>query len=189
MRPHCIPGQMQTGKKFSDKNYIMSQQITAQVCRTIGDLEDFLATIDNGLYSTPSVNLSGGTVGQHTRHVIELFTCLLSGYSSGSVNYELRKRDALLQASTAAAITALRGIRGDISRPDKSLTLALCDEEGAAGQITTSYLRELLYNLEHTIHHMALIRVGIQELSDLTLPDRFGVAPCTMKYRKSVCVQ
>jgi hypothetical protein len=49
-------------------------------------------------------------------------------------------------------------------------------------------ITEIAYNLEHTIHHMALIRVGLHELGDITLDDSYGVAPSTLKYRKR-CVQ
>ena len=164
----------------------MSLQITDQIGRTIGDLEDCLAAIGNAWYSTPSVNLSGGTIGQHTRHVIELFTCLLAGYESGCVNYEQRKRDTVLQTDVTAACGALQDIRRHVSLPDRPLELELCFEGELPAQITTNYLRELMYNLEHTIHHMALIRVGVRELTNLDLPDHFGVAPGTMKHRRAV---
>ena len=55
-------------------------------------------------------------------------------------------------------------------------------------QFHTNYHREIAYNLEHTIHHMALIKVGICELSDIRVPEGFGVATSTMKYRKE-CAQ
>jgi hypothetical protein len=54
--------------------------------------------------------------------------------------------------------------------------------------VSTNYYREVIYNLEHTIHHMALIRVGINELGNIDLPKDFGVAPSTIKY-KQLCVQ
>jgi hypothetical protein len=44
--------------------------------------------------------------------------------------------------------------------------------------------RELLYNLEHAIHHMALIQVAVrQAFPALTLPAHFGVAYSTVQHQ------
>ena len=51
--------------------------------------------------------------------------------------------------------------------------------------ISTNYFRELVYNLEHTVHHMALIRVGINEVSAVKVPEEFGVASSTIKYKRT----
>lgn len=42
--------------------------------------------------------------------------------------------------------------------------------------IPTNYFREIAYNLEHAIHHMAPIKIGIHEVADLVLPAGYGVA-------------
>jgi hypothetical protein len=47
-------------------------------------------------YSQPCLTLFNATIGQHVRHIIELFQCLENGYASGSVNYEKRKRDTAI---------------------------------------------------------------------------------------------
>ena len=44
-------------------------------------------------YAQPSNILFNATIGQHVRHIIELFLCLEKGYDEGVVNYEKRKRD------------------------------------------------------------------------------------------------
>ncbi len=50
-------------------------------------------------------------------------------------------------------------------------------------QLKTNYFREVAYNLEHTIHHMALIRVGLREVGDVPVSDTYGVASSTLKHR------
>lgn len=52
--------------------------------------------------------------------------------------------------------------------------------------IPTSLERELMYNIEHTIHHLALIKVGLKLVyPDLDLPNHFGVAPSTIKFQQA----
>jgi hypothetical protein len=55
-------------------------------------------------------------------------------------------------------------------------------------KISTNYFREIAYNLEHTIHHMALIRIGLREIGDIPVDESYGVASSTTKYRQK-CVQ
>ena len=77
-----------------------------------------------------------------------------------------------------------------LDRPAKSLLLQAAYDDSSDDSITveTNYYREIVYNLEHTVHHMALIRVGVNEVSELELPEGFGVASSTIKYRKA-CAQ
>jgi len=141
-------------------------------------------------YSQPCQTLFNNTVGQHVRHIIELFQCLETGYQCGEVNYEKRKRDALIETDKELASGLLLDIYRGLTKPNKPLTLVACYDEHINEKIAieTNYYREIAYNLEHTIHHMALIRVGITEISSIQLPDDFGVASSTIKYRKQ-CAQ
>jgi hypothetical protein len=53
-----------------------------------------LNQLDKGQYGYPCANLSGNTIGQHVRHIIEMFQCLDIGYITGEVDYEKEKRSA-----------------------------------------------------------------------------------------------
>ena len=59
---------------------------------------------------------------------------------------------------------------------------------GEENFLPSNYYREVMYNLEHAIHHHALIKIGIQQFTAIELPESFGVAPSTMQYRKA-CAQ
>lgn len=149
-----------------------------------------LEQINQEQYARPCATLSNVTIGQHVRHIIELFQCLEQGYDNNVVNYEKRKRDIAIETDKHLAIRLINGIYENLDRPDKVMTLVNCYDEISPDpiMIATNYYREVAYNLEHTIHHMALIRIGINEVSDITLPETFGVAPSTTKYKKA-CAQ
>jgi hypothetical protein len=153
-------------------------------------LSGTLSQLSPPQYSQSCSTLFNNTIGQHVRHIIELFQCLENGYESGIVNYEKRKRDTSIESDKELAGRLLLDIHRGLSKPNKTLTLEACYDEHVNESIAieTNYYREVAYNLEHTIHHMALIRVGITEISTIQLPDDFGVASSTVKYRKQ-CAQ
>ena len=153
-------------------------------------LSETLNQLSNEEYVKPSKVLLNATIGQHIRHIIELFQCLEKGYDDGVVNYEKRKRDYQIETNKELACSLLKDIYQNIERSNKEIMLETedyCDTMQLVS-IPSNYYRELAYNLEHTIHHMALIRVGINEVSSVVLPEEFGVAYSTVKYRQQ-CAQ
>ena len=88
------------------------------------------------------------------------------------------------------ASNLLKELYKSLEKPDKYMVLEAEDYSDTAETVAirSNYYREIAYNLEHTIHHMALIRVGVNEVSSLQLPDEFGVAYSTIKYRQQ-CAQ
>jgi hypothetical protein len=51
---------------------------------------------------------------------------------------------------------------------------------------TTSYFREINFQIDHAIHHMALIRVALLDLNIPFDPMRFGLAYSTRKYQQNL---
>lgn len=153
-------------------------------------LSDALENLTDTAYTQQSPALFNATIGQHVRHIIELFQCLSNGYDEGVVNYEKRKRDYRIETERDLACFLLRKTFRLLDRPNKRMTLEAedYDETVETIAIPSNYYRELAYNLEHTIHHMALIRIGINEVSTVQLPDSFGVAYSTIKYKQQ-CAQ
>lgn len=157
------------------------------VRKTLRELSDVIVQLSDDDYCYPCKDLSNATIGEHTRHIIELFQCLISQYESGVVNYDSRKRDTLMQTNTVFAATCITGIANQIDKPNKPLQLQQ-RVDGISLAIETNYHRELLYNLEHCIHHQALIKVALLQINSVEVDDNFGVARSTLEYRQQ-CAQ
>lgn len=137
---------------------------------------------------TQKINLlSNSTIGEHTRHIIELFEQLLSGYETGNINYDSRKRDIRIQESIDFATESIANIIKRLVRNDKQLLLTTLYNNHEMS-IYSNYYRELMYNIEHCIHHQVIIKTALLHFDKFEIDENFGVAKSTIGYRKQ-CVQ
>src|SRR5258708_20730385 len=141
----------------------------------------------------PSNYLSGASVSQHLRHTLEFFICLEQGYKPGLINYDKRSHDKMIENDKELALEVIQWSRSFVTdqTTDKALMLEvgydLSSNENVSVQ--TNYLRELTYNIEHAVHHMAIMKIGINEVAThIKLPSDFGVAASTIRYREESLV-
>ena len=148
---------------------------------------ELLRQLSNEEFMQKNPELSNATIGEHMRHIIELFGCLLENYEYGLINYDDRKRDLLLQTDKNEAIAIIEKYLLELDKPNKPLSLTH-NCFSPIELLQTNYFRELIYNLEHSIHHQALIKVALYNFPHIIISDSFGVAPSTLEYRKQ-CAQ
>jgi len=153
----------------------------------IEQFKNVLSELPSHCYTRSCDSLSGATIGEHTRHIIELYKCLLDGYEFAEVSYDKRQRDQHIENEVDFANRQLELIQFALKRPNKNLIVSY-ELNGNVSKLDSNYFREVMYNLEHTIHHLALIKVAITQFTDLRLPCSFGVAPSTIQHRNQ-CVQ
>lgn len=155
--------------------------------KALNELVSLLNQLSNDDFTTPCKALSNSTIGEHTRHIIEMFQCLENQYESGVVNYDRRNRDYRIQTDTDFALQCIAAVKDQLEKENKKIILQqIVDSEEL--YIESNYFRELLYNLEHCIHHQALIKVAVLQCEHLQIDDDFGVARSTIEYRKQ-CAQ
>jgi hypothetical protein len=160
--------------------------IEVAVNNTLAVLGDTLNKIENSDYNRPCKELNGASIGEHYRHILEIFECLISGYSTGVVSYDKRKRDRILEQDKNVALNFIHELKQNISNPEKPIKLAACYSESAEiiEYFPTTFHRELAYAMEHAIHHMAILKIAFKfMLPDLKLPEHFGVAPSTIRHK------
>lgn len=138
-------------------------------------------------YTYCHIELSNATIGEHTRHIIEMYDSLLKSYATKVVNYDKRERNTAIQTNKKVALNAINKILQNIDLENIEMTLEQGIDE-ITFQVKTNYFRELLYNLEHSIHHQALIKVAVLKDKNIQLCSEFGIAKSTIEYRTQ-CAQ
>ena len=159
----------------------------------LNQLIHLLDKIDDQQYDSPVHALSQSSIGAHVRHIIEFYDCLIKGLQTGVVNYDNRKRNMLLETDRYFALQTLVHVIHHISHMKRDQALKINMDLSNTGMpivIDTTYYRELAYNIEHAIHHMAIIRIGVQTAYPMVSVERnFGVAYATIRYKTQVCAQ
>lgn len=142
-------------------------------------------------YSTEINLLNGNSIGKHVRHILEFFDILVNGANSGIINYDRRGHQLQLEKYRQTALDKLVQLSSDLSKvPCKrkvTLEVSYADAEEDMQRIGSTIERELAYNIEHAIHHMAIIKIAIQTVyPNVIVDENFGVAYSTIRYQKSI---
>lgn len=162
--------------------------LTLACANILNQLSDLTSRIRDHDFVQPTPSLSGSTIGQHLRHTLEFFLCLEKGFYEGVVNYDRRAHDKLIETDKLIALSAIERIRLFISHlHEKPLQLEVGYDTNNDTFVTveTTAMRELVYNIEHAVHHMAIMKIGIREIAPyIDLPPEFGVAASTIRYQE-----
>lgn len=165
----------------------MITQLNKSIASLLTQVEDTIIQLADDQFCAAIPLLGGSSIGEHVRHILEFYVELINGYDSGLVNYDLRNRDHQLQTIRSAAVFKIKQLNNQLHLKDKALLISSNDDPSNAPVIST-YARELMYNLDHTVHHMALIRVAVCLTTAIALPHNFGVSAATINYRNA-CAQ
>jgi hypothetical protein len=152
-------------------------------------LADLVTQINEHDFARPAETLSNSTIGQHIRHTLEFFLCFEHGYGNGVINYDKRAHDKLIETDKYIALSAIDRIMRFIATfVDKPLKLEVGYDLVTEDFVTieTNATRELVYNIEHAVHHMAIMKIGIREIASyIKLAPDFGIAASTIRYKDS----
>ena len=147
----------------------------------------YLTKLSAAEYAQKIELMSDATIGQHTRHFIEFYQCLLDQANTLDINYCLRTRDLNIEKNPTAAIQAIEGVVAKLETLDPTASVSLYTSKEGKEKIESTMARELHYNVEHCIHHLALIKVALKIIRpDIELSESFGVAPSTIQHRKKI---
>jgi len=153
---------------------------------SLDQLRSAISLLKPEWYCQPLETLHQNSIGRHVRHVLEFFQCLSRANTWHIVNYDDRQRNQKLENDLNFAMDELSKIQFEIGTFEEK-TLTLFVDYGYGEQRTnTTLFRELVYNIEHTVHHLALIKIGInQHFPSINLSENLGVAYSTQQFLKA----
>ncbi|MGQ1948370.1 DinB family protein [Geofilum sp. OHC36d9] len=160
----------------------------------LNQLRILLEKLNSDDYSARPEVLSGASIGEHYRHILEFYLLLVSGSFTGVISYDRRERDGRIAQNTHFAIETINRIIAGINTLDLNSRILMeveaSTDEIMDNRIFTSVGRELAYCIEHSIHHQAIIKIGLIATGRIQLVDeQFGVAYSTIRYRNNSCAQ
>jgi uncharacterized damage-inducible protein DinB len=136
---------------------------------------------------------SSSTVGAHVRHVLDHFSALrlalIDNHRDVAVNYNRRHRQSLIENDLTAAKHALSDLCNWLASAELTDGPIRVHSEISV-ETTCDYLflstinREILYLINHTVHHAAYMRVIANQLG-VDTHNSLGIAPATGSYRRA----
>ncbi len=139
-------------------------------------------------YTRPIALFHGSTIGQHFRHILEFYTCLLEGCPAGYIDYSRRQRNDAISENPQTALTVLTAISAEVMRLHSAQIIEVVsefsDNSTEKPVYASSVGRELQYAFDHAVHHLAIIRMGLETcFPEIPVDADLGVAPSTLRHR------
>ena len=163
--------------------------IFIQLSQQLQSLGNLLVLLNEKQYTQKIEHLGNASIGGHTRHILELLQCAVDGYYAGEVDYLNRTRNLLLETDVVLAYSTLQQLINNVRNNDTQLKMVVENtdaDDDACPEVFTTYYREIVYNTEHTVHHLALIKVALIEMKLNIVDKNFGMANSTLKYKMAM---
>ncbi|MGO2496682.1 MAG: DinB family protein [Vibrio litoralis] len=183
---------MSTSMAASSDNHNAHHPLVSANIEGIEQALQLLGQLDNAQYiyiATPYVQSS---IGAHLRHINDMYFALMS-YPQGVIDYDQRRRGALVETQLEVGIDELQAIKHwllALNEQDLTTPVTIKSEtsiyQQQICQMASSLERELLFVSSHTTHHFSVMRVNA-EACQIKTNDIFSYAPATASYLRSLC--
>lgn len=155
----------------------------------IEQIEYLAENLTNSQFTEPLPILSNASIGKHTRHIIDVFATVASGREQETISFDHRSRNTDIETDKNLAVTTIRQWAKIIHETKLEKKVILLNNFSLETDLDdiyteTTLLRELIYAIEHAIHHLAIIKIGASQSFGLSFSPDFGVAPSTIRYYK-----
>lgn len=150
----------------------------------LDDLALVLLGVDRDLYTARPESGVSGSVGGHVRHVLDHVAAFVEA-GPLVLTYDDRRRGTAVEGDPDEALSQIYWLQGGLERMARrphDEHVRVRSQIATNGQAITTWStlgRELVFVMNHTLHHQAIIALLLAARGVTALPERFGHAPST----------
>ncbi len=157
---------------------------------SIDQMTTFIAGLNDAEYQYSAAPWFDSSIGQHLRHIVDLFLALKDRTKTDDINYDVRRRGASIETIRKIGLAELSDIRQwmiSITEDDINQKISVSTEVALSSQQTetfaSSFGRELCFAASHLTHHLAIMAV-IAKMAGKKVDPTLGLAPATATFAR-----
>lgn len=160
----------------------------------LSQMVGLLETLDNQIYAQPLEIFKGSSIGQHFRHILDFYLCLIKGAQAGTVDYANRDRNPRAESDVQYTKQAFYQISEAIEPFLEEQHIKVRGDFSAQAierpELLSSIGRELMFAYDHAVHHLAMIKIGMEiVMPQVNIDNNIGIAPSTIKHRNGILIK
>jgi len=152
---------------------------------------DFIQGLSHEIYMQIPEPLSSSSIGQHLRHILDLFMALINTNDFQNINYDVRRRGLALETDKEEGIKELLMVCDWLKSLDTkilNIQTNISTEVSVYSEVTTTFPstvgREICFVSAHLTHHLALM-AAIARFLGQSVNTNLGVAPTTATFLRN----
>ena len=155
---------------------------------SIDQMITFITDLNDAEYQYSAAPWFDSSIGQHLRHIVDLFLALKDRTDTENINYDIRRRGAAIETVRKVGLAELSDIRKwmtSITAIDINQEISVSTEVALSSQQTETFVssfgRELCFASSHLTHHLAIMAV-IAKMAGKKVDPTLGLAPATATF-------
>lgn len=164
----------------------MRLELISAINKNLQKIVLLLESIEDSVYVNEDAGPYYSSVGNHLRHVLDYYSCIINGLNNDTIDLTLRDRNSVINTDKLKAIEKTKEIQNIIlgyEHANTNYLIKVVDDLGD-GKIGVDYTLEsiLVQANTHTVHHFASIAYILHDLKVSCCVEGFGYNPTTPVY-------
>ncbi|PVZ69691.1 DinB family protein [Pelagibaculum spongiae] len=158
---------------------------------TIDQLSEFIEKLSEQDYQYTGSSLFESSIGQHLRHILDLYMAMMHPLQNGLIDYDVRRRGIPLETDKSVGLLELQQTRNWLETLTEQTLFEPIEVKSEVMlsstqsiQVTSTLGRELCFTSSHLVHHLAIM-AAIARLIGHQVDSAIGQAPTTASFNRS----